>query len=196
MQASPPCRTNPLRASAIGVPITLRDRIGRGTGASSTAGDRGGVYVRLRCALPGPRRQGRRGISPRRVRADALVHRPLNWCLGGRSYWHARRGRRPDRSRTACSIPTTSRSTSSRYNRPRDDLTVGDRKERHPAHLEGPPVAAGARPMPFGPGRVTVLDRPADLGAEVGDPREHGLPVGEHLGSPGESPARMRWRRW
>jgi hypothetical protein len=75
---------------------------------------------------------------------------------------------------------------------PSDNLTASDLKQRHPAHLERLPVAACARPPPFGPGRVTVLDRPADLGAEVGDPREHGLPVGEHLGSPGEGPARMR----
>ena len=33
------------------------------------------------------------------------------------------------------------------------------------------------------------LDRMADFGAEVRDPREHGLPVGEHLGSSGEGPA-------
>src|SRR5262245_19765549 len=75
---------------------------------------------------------------------------------------------------------------------PCGNLTACDPEQRHPAHLKGLPVAAGARPAPFGPGRVTVLDRPADLGAEVRDPREHGLPVGEHLGSPGEGPARMR----
>src|SRR5215467_11966711 len=75
---------------------------------------------------------------------------------------------------------------------PSGNLTASDLKQRHPAHLEGLPVAACARPAPFGPGRVAVLDRPADLGADVGDPREHGLPVGEHLGPPGEGPARMR----
>src|SRR5215831_9158990 len=56
---------------------------------------------------------------------------------------------------------------------PGDNLTVSDFKQCHPAHLEGLPVAAGARPAPFGPGRVTVVDRPADLGTEVGDSREH-----------------------
>jgi hypothetical protein len=75
---------------------------------------------------------------------------------------------------------------------PSNNLTASDLKQRHPAHLKGLPVAAGAGPPPFGPGRVTVLDRPADLGAEVRDAREHGLPVGEHLGPPGEGPARMR----
>src|SRR6185437_5422627 len=73
-----------------------------------------------------------------------------------------------------------------------DNLTVSDLEQRHPAHLKGLPVAAGARPAPFAPGRITVLDRPADFGVEGGDPREHGLPVGEHLGSPGEGPARVR----
>jgi hypothetical protein len=41
-------------------------------------------------------------------------------------------------------------------------------------------------------GRVTVLDRPTDFGVEVGDPREHGLSVGAHLGSPDKGPARVR----
>jgi hypothetical protein len=36
------------------------------------------------------------------------------------------------------------------------------------------------------------MDRPADFGMEVGDPREHSIPVGAHLGSPDEGPARMR----
>src|SRR5690349_14288940 len=73
-----------------------------------------------------------------------------------------------------------------------DNLIVSDLEQRHPAHLEGLPVAAGPRPAPFSPGRATVLDRPADFGVEIGDPREHGLPVGEHLGSPGEGPAGVR----
>ena len=46
------------------------------------------------------------GVRPQRhVRADELA------CYVGR-------GRRPERASTACSIPATSRSTSSRYNRP------------------------------------------------------------------------------
>ena len=53
---------------------------------------------------------------------------------------------------------------------PSGNLTASDLEQRHPAHLKGLSIAAGARPAPFGPGRVTVLDRPADLGAEVGDP--------------------------
>src|SRR5215470_12877345 len=60
---------------------------------------------------------------------------------------------------------------------PSDNLIVSDLEQRHPAHLEGLPVVAGARPAPFSPGRVTVLDRPADFRVEIGDPREHGLPV-------------------
>ena len=51
---------------------------------------------------------------------------------------------------------------------------------------------AGARPAPFSPGHFTVPDRPADFGVEVGDPREHGLPIGAHVRSPDEGPARMR----
>src|SRR5690242_5171694 len=42
---------------------------------------------------------------------------------------------------------------------PSGNLIVSDLEQRHPAHLEGLSVAAGARPAPFGPGRVTVLDR-------------------------------------
>jgi hypothetical protein len=51
-----------------------------------------------------------------------------------------------------------------------DNLTVSDLEQRHPTHLKGLPVAAGTRPAPFAPGRITVPDRPADLGAEAGDP--------------------------
>src|SRR5690348_12286120 len=64
---------------------------------------------------------------------------------------------------------------------PGDNLIVSDLEQRHPAHLKALPIAAGARPAPFGPGHFTVLDGPADFGVEVRDPREHGLPVGEHL---------------
>src|SRR4029077_11442600 len=56
---------------------------------------------------------------------------------------------------------------------PSDNLIVSDPEQRYPAHLKALPVAAGARPAPFGPGHFTVLDRPADFGVEVGDPREH-----------------------
>src|SRR5215470_6898702 len=73
-----------------------------------------------------------------------------------------------------------------------DNLAVSDLEQRDPAHRKGLPVAACARPAPFGPGRVTVLDRLADLGVEVRDPREHGLPVGAHLRPPDEGPARVR----
>jgi len=40
---------------------------------------------------------------------------------------------------------------------PSDNLTASDLKQCHPAHLKGLPVAPGARPAPFGPGRVTVM---------------------------------------
>jgi hypothetical protein len=106
-------------------------------------------------------------------------------------YCCADRGRRPDRPSTACSIPVTSPLDVLHVQPPRGNLTVTDLEQRHPAHRKGLPVAAGARPAPFAPGRITVLDRPADFGVEAGDPREHGLPVGEHLGPPGEGPARV-----
>ena len=51
-----------------------------------------------------------------------------------------------------------------------DNLIVSDLEQGHSAQLKTLPVAAGARPVPFGPGRFTVLDRPADLGVEVGVP--------------------------
>ena len=49
----------------------------------------------------------------------ALSH-SIGGCLGGAplSYCCVGRGRRPERPSTACSIPMTFRSTSSRYNRP------------------------------------------------------------------------------
>ncbi len=72
-----------------------------------------------------------------------------------------------------------------------DNLIAADLEQRHSAHPERLPVPAGPRPAPFGPGRFTVPDRPADFGVKVGDPREYGRPVGAHLGSPGEGPARV-----
>ena len=50
------------------------------------------------------------------------------------------------------------------------NLIVTDLEKRHPSHLKGLPVATGSRPAPLAPGRVSVLDRPTDLGAEVGAP--------------------------
>jgi hypothetical protein len=61
--------------------------------------------------------------------------------------WCAVRGRRPDRSCTACSIPATSRSTSSRYNRPPaiwPPVTSNSvtRASRRPARRCGCPTSA------------------------------------------------------
>ena len=72
------------------------------------------------------------------------------------------------------------------------NLIISDIEKRHPSHLERLPVSSGARPAPFAPDRVTVLDRPTDLGAEVGDPGKHGRPVGAHLSPPNEGSAGVR----
>ena len=60
-------------------------------------------------------------LDSRQVRADEFVRSATRSVLAGGAappYFCADRGRRPDRASTACSILATSRSTSSRYNRP------------------------------------------------------------------------------
>src|SRR5258708_39224618 len=73
-----------------------------------------------------------------------------------------------------------------------DNLIVSDLEQRHPAHLKGLPVATGARPVPFAPGRFPSWADRQISAWKSGDPREHGFPVGAHLGSPHEGPARVR----
>ena len=132
---------------------------------------------------------GRCGRMGSRAQATRSMARPGS---AAPSYWRA--GQRPATGQVLHGLLDTDDVPLDvlQVQPPSDNLTARDLEQRHPAHLKGLPVAAGARPAPFGPDRLTVPGRPADLGAEVGDPREHGLPVGEHLGPPGEGPARVR----
>jgi len=97
----------------------------------------------------------------------AQATRPAADWVAAPFYRCSGRGRRPDRSRYQRRPAGRPPGTTARRQ------SASDLEQRRPAHLEGLPVAAGARPAPFGPGRVTVVDRPADVGAEVRDPREH-----------------------
>ena len=136
------------------------------------------------------RRKAARGDVPgghqpshgRLVNAISRVWR----CVGSISSWLNGRcavllvrgpRQRPNRSSTACSILTDVPLDVLQVQPPTDNLTASDLEQRHPAHLEGLPVAAGARQRR----RSRSCHRPGPTGRsrrrKRGSPR-HGLPVG------------------
>lgn len=123
-----PTITAALRAAASGKSVTFCDSLpGSDTSArprevfSLPSADVTSSDMRALLIGSGPAAPVPRGISTRQVRDGwAGAHGPRGRWLDGAAppYWCAVRGRRPDRSSTACSILTTSCSTSSMYNRP------------------------------------------------------------------------------
>jgi len=120
------------------------------------------LALRSRSAMPSRPVIRRLGCPPRGCGRHRDLLRSASYCCAGP-------GRRPEVLHSllyTCSLPLDLFQVQPSS----DNLIVADLEQGHPAHLKGPTIAAGTRPAPFGPGRVTVLDRLADLGVEVGTP--------------------------